>query len=108
MLHTNRKFACRETQWSSFSTSVCESTAEKKSPWACEKPRGFCDRVGSLELAFLLEETARKILPEAVLTCCVSGDIHMGCGYYKWGSRDVIRYSDIDAASVCVGSHSAS
>ena len=28
--------------------------------------------------------------------------IHMGCGYYKWGSRDVIRYSDIDAASVCV------
>ena len=28
----------------------------------------------------------------------------MGCGYYKSGSRDVIRYrySDIDAASVCV------
>ena len=55
-------------------------------------------------LAFLLEETARKILPEAVLTCCVSGNIHMGCGYYKWGSCDVIRYSDIDAASVCIGS----
>ena len=30
-----------------------------------------------LGLAFLLEETARKILPEAVLTCCVSGNIHM-------------------------------
>ena len=59
-------------------------------------------------LAFLLEETARKILPEAVLTCCVSGNIHMGCGYYKWGSCNIIRYSDIDAASVCVGSHSTS
>ena len=58
-------------------------------------------------LAFLLEETARKILPEAVLTCCVSGNIHMGCGYYKWGSCNIIRYSDIDAASVCIGSHSA-
>ena len=47
----------------------------------------------SFPLAFLLEETARKILPEAVLhvTCCVSGNIHMGCGYYKWGSRDIIR-----------------
>ena len=59
-------------------------------------------------LAFLLEETARKILPEAVLACCVSGIIHVRCGYYRWGSRDAIRYSDIDAASVCVGSHSTS
>ena len=58
-------------------------------------------------LAFLLEETARKILPEAVLACCVSGIIHVRCGYYRWGSRDAIRYSDIDAASVCIGSHSA-
>ena len=32
----------------------------------------------------------------------------MGCGYYKWGSCDIIRYSDIDAASVCIGSLSAS
>ena len=58
-------------------------------------------------LAFLLEETAREILPEAVLACCVSGIIHVRCGYYRWGSRDAIRYSDIDAASVCIGSHSA-
>ena len=58
-------------------------------------------------IAFLLEETARKILPEAVLACCVSGIIHVRCGYYRWGSRDAIRYSDIDAASVCIGSHSA-
>ena len=73
-----------------------------------EGMRADGNRSGSTNsLAFLLEETARKILPEAVLTCCVSGNIHMGCGYYKWGSRDVIRYSDIDAASVCIGSHSA-
>ena len=35
------------------------------------------------------------------------GIIHVRCGYYRWGSRDAIRYSDIDAASVCIGSHSA-
>ena len=58
-------------------------------------------------LAFLLEETARKILPEAVLACCVSGIIHVRCGYYRWGSRDAIRYSDIDAASVCIGRYEA-
>ena len=28
----------------------------------------------SVPLAFLLEETARKILPEAVLTCCAMRD----------------------------------
>ena len=58
---------------------------------------------GCVWLAFLLEETARKILPEAVLACCVCGIIHVRCGYYRWGSRDAIRYSDIDAASVCIG-----
>ena len=32
----------------------------------CDKP------IGTGDLAFLLEETARKILPEAVLTCCAA------------------------------------
>ena len=51
-------------------------------------------------LAFLLEETARKILPEAVLACCVSGIIHVRCGYYRWGSRDAIRYSELGTRQV--------